>query len=70
MKSPKLAPGHYTLVLYAYTDDEVLLWAENIDACTISGRSYFGCVPVFTDLKSTIIPEFELEFVRAGQFIG
>ena len=68
LRSPKLAPGHYAMTMYVYADNRELFWADNIDACTISASSYFGQVAVYSELKSTIIPEFQIELVRAAQF--
>jgi len=64
IKSPKLTPGRYFLTVYAYSDQGVLLWAESIDACTISSKSYFGGAEYFDRLISAIIPEFEISLVE------
>lgn len=69
LRSPKLAPGHYAMTMSVHVTGQQLFWAENIDACTISASSYFGQVAVYSELKSTIIPEFQIELVRAAQIM-
>jgi len=58
--SPKLAPGAYTMTVHCDANGEVLYWADNIDACHIGGKSYFGQMPYYDQLKSAIIPEFQV----------
>ena len=64
IKSPKLAPGHYNLIVFAASGGDILFWGENIDACNVLGKSYFGQLPFFADLKSPIVPEFNVEVHR------
>src|SRR5688500_9858314 len=40
-QKPNLAPGRYTLEVYAYDDDEVLLWVDQISCCDVSHDSGF-----------------------------
>jgi len=69
IKSPKLAPGKYYLTVYAHSDEGTLLWADSIDACAISPKSYFGEVEFFDVLTSSTIPPFSIavEEIHAGQ---
>ncbi len=64
IKAPMLAPGHYFLIVYAISGEE-LLWIENIDACTVSARAYFGAGEVIDGARSAILPPFELELRKA-----
>lgn len=61
IKSPKLAPGRYYLLVYAYDPSGVLAWIENIDACDVSARAYFGCVDFVDEIKGVTVPEFTVE---------
>jgi ABC-type polysaccharide/polyol phosphate transport system ATPase subunit len=61
--TPMLAPGQYSLVLYVYNTDGVLAWVEQIDACTISSRSYFPGVDFIDEIKGTTVPRFDIEIV-------
>src|SRR5262249_43809120 len=63
VRAPMLAPGQYSLVLYVYNTDGVLAWVEQIDACTISSRSYFPGVDFIDEIKGTTVPRFDIEVV-------
>jgi len=59
--SPKLAPGRYHMTVYLYSQDlGVLSWIDNIDACSVNGKPYFGNCLYYEGIKSAIIPEFNL----------
>ncbi len=58
--SPKLKEGSYFLTIYLYRKNIVELWIENIEAFKIANTPCFGIVDYFEDLKSPIIPEFEI----------
>ena len=61
IKSPKLIPGNYYLMIYIYSSYETLLWVEKIDALTISTKSYFSQHSFFDKLNAAIIPDFTIE---------
>jgi lipopolysaccharide transport system ATP-binding protein len=64
IKAPMLGPGKYYLILYAVSGGQVRLWIENIDACSISARSYFGSSAVFDGVMAATVPPFKLEVRR------
>ena len=68
IKSPKLAPGRYYMIMYAYEPHGPLSWVERIDACDISARAYFGTADFVDDIKAATVPEFtvELEDTRSA----
>jgi lipopolysaccharide transport system ATP-binding protein len=61
IRSPKLAPGKYFLIIYAYEPKGVLAWVEHIDACDISARAYFGSVDFVDEIKGVTVPEFTVD---------
>ena len=61
IKSPKLTPGKYHIMLYIYSGDQTLLWIDKIYGFSISSRCYFGQSIFFDKLNSVIIPEFTME---------
>jgi hypothetical protein len=61
MKSPMLAPGDYHLIVYAHQYNKPLCWVERVEACRISGRSYFSGVKVLDEIKGVIVPEFTID---------
>jgi hypothetical protein len=70
IRSPKLAPGKYFLTVYVVdVSARVLLWVDNIDACVVGARSYFGRVEILAGLRAPIVPEYSiaLESVRSGE---
>jgi lipopolysaccharide transport system ATP-binding protein len=61
IRSPKLVAGRYFLTVYAVVDGaRVLLWVENIDACVVGARAYFGRADIFAGFRAPIIPEFSI----------
>ena len=63
VESPKLAPGEYSMIIWVYDSDGVLAWVERIDACTISGKSYFPAVDFIDEVKGVTVPNFRIEQV-------
>lgn len=63
LRSPRLAPGHYRLIVYAATRTEELCWVENIDACRISAASPFFAESVLDGVKGTTVPFFSVDVV-------
>ena len=58
-RSPRLAPGAYRLTVYAYADDDVLAWVDEIDACTISAaRGAAGGVR--SGMKGAVAADFDM----------
>jgi hypothetical protein len=64
VKSPRLAPGKYTLTVYIYDRHSVLLWVDNIDACNIKPKPYFGVPELFDGVYSVLLPEFSIRAER------
>jgi hypothetical protein len=62
IESPKLAPGRYALTVCAYSGGEVLFWAEDIDACHISAKPYFGIVECYDQILSCILPKYAVRY--------
>ncbi len=60
IKSPKLVPGAYYLMVYVAESADVALWVERVPAFTVTAAAYFGVLEVLPDLQSPVIPEFEL----------
>ena len=60
VKSPQLAPGKYTLTVYVHENNRPLLWVDNIDACLINAKPYFGVPELFDGVQSVLLPEFTL----------
>jgi lipopolysaccharide transport system ATP-binding protein len=58
IKSPRLAPGRYTLSVYVHDAGEPLLWVENIDACVVNAKPHFGVPGLFDGVYSSLLPEF------------
>jgi ABC-type polysaccharide/polyol phosphate transport system ATPase subunit len=63
--SPMLAPGRYHMAIFAYSGNDILFWAESINACHIVARSYFGIVDFFDEIKAAIIPKFSFEITKS-----
>ncbi len=62
-KSPKLAPGRYTLDVKVGTLF-TFLWVERVDACNIIGKAYFGNALFFENVISAVIPEYAISVER------
>jgi lipopolysaccharide transport system ATP-binding protein len=60
IKSPRLAPGSYTLTVYVHNAGSPLLWIENIDACSIASNPCFGTPYLFDGVFSSLLPEFSI----------
>lgn len=58
--APMLAPGQYYLIIYVYDARGALAWVEHIDACTISGKSYFPGVDFIDQIKGATVPRFDI----------
>jgi ABC-type polysaccharide/polyol phosphate transport system ATPase subunit len=67
LRSPRLAPGHYHLIVYAATRTEELCWVENIDACRISVVSPFFSDAVLDGVKGTTVPSFTVDVVPGSK---
>jgi lipopolysaccharide transport system ATP-binding protein len=64
VKSPRLSPGPYSLVLYATEHQEPVLWLEGLPLCNISNQSYFGLLDHFSGFRSPVIPEYAIEVLN------
>jgi lipopolysaccharide transport system ATP-binding protein len=67
IRSPKLVAGRYFLTVYAAVEGaRVLLWVDNVDACVVAARAYFGRAEVLAGFQAPIVPEYSiaLENVR------
>jgi lipopolysaccharide transport system ATP-binding protein len=61
IRSPKLVPGRYFLTVYAVVDGaRVVLWVDNVDACVVTARAYFGRAEVLAGFQAPIIPEYSI----------
>ena len=69
LRSPRLAPGHYHLIVYAATGTKELCWVENIDACTISAASPFFPNAVLDSVRGTTVPNFAIELAMGPEAI-
>jgi homopolymeric O-antigen transport system ATP-binding protein len=63
LRAPRLAPGHYHLIIYAATGTTELCWIEHIDACTISAASPFFPNAVLDGVKGATVPDFAVDVV-------
>jgi hypothetical protein len=63
LRSPRLAPGRYHLIVYAATGMRELCWVERIDACTISAASPFSSGTYIDGVKGATVPNFTVEIV-------
>jgi ABC-type polysaccharide/polyol phosphate transport system ATPase subunit len=63
VRSPRLAPGHFRMIIYAATGLRELCWVENIDACRISAASPFSSSAMLDDIKGATVPDFEVEIL-------
>jgi ABC-type polysaccharide/polyol phosphate transport system ATPase subunit len=61
--SPRLAPGHYNLIVYAATGTKELCWVEHIDACTVSAASPFVSNAILDNVKGAVVPNFTVELL-------
>jgi len=59
--SPHLAPGKYTLSIYAYSDLGVLLWINGVDALEVTSKDPTGRLIAFDKVIAAIIPQYSLE---------
>lgn len=59
---PNLAPGHYTLTVYARGDTGELLWVEEIPACCVLPVStLFPHLPFIEQVTGATVPAFSLD---------
>lgn len=61
LKSPKMAPGEYTISIYITKGPNLLVYIDNIDTMTINGLNFFGGSMYLDHLKSTSVPEFNID---------
>jgi len=61
LKSPKIAPGEYTISIYICKGAQLLVHMDNINAMTINALNYFGGSMYLDLLQSTNVPEFTIE---------
>jgi len=62
VKSPKLSPGKYFLTVYLYHGTGFpILHIDNIEACTINAKNYFGKSLYLDNVISNTVPEFEIK---------
>lgn len=61
LRQPNLAPGHYTLTVYARGDSGELLWVEEIPACCVLPVStLFPNLPFVEQVTGATVPAFTL----------
>ena len=66
IRSPRLVPGRYVLDVYAFVGgDQVVLWVENVDACVVAARAYFGRADVLPVLRAPIVPSYSITVERS-----
>jgi lipopolysaccharide transport system ATP-binding protein len=65
LKAPRLAPGQYFLIVYAFDASGVLAWVEHIDACVVSAKSFFPAVEFIDEIKGVTVPSFTVELIEA-----
>jgi lipopolysaccharide transport system ATP-binding protein len=70
LRSPHLAPGRYRLTVYAATDLDVLLWVEQIDACSISAKNPLLPDSVLDGVKGIIVPDFSLNLRMNSEHVA
>jgi lipopolysaccharide transport system ATP-binding protein len=63
LRSPRLAPGHYHLIVYASTGTEELCWVEQIDACRVNAASPFCPDALLDNIRGTTVPDFFVNVV-------
>jgi hypothetical protein len=68
LRSPRLAPGHYHLIVYAASGMKELCWVEHIDACRVSAASPFFPDAVLDGVKGTTVPDFAVDII-AGKSV-
>ena len=61
LRSPRLAPGHYHLTVYATTGARELCWVDHVDACRISAASPFFSDAILDNIKGATVPDFSLD---------
>lgn len=61
LKSPKIAPGEYTISIYICKAAQLLVHIDNINAMTINALNFFGGSMYLDHLQSTNVPEFTIE---------
>jgi hypothetical protein len=59
-ESPRLAPGVYTLTVYAKSELGLEFWAEKIPCLTIKSESDFGQALTFDGLTAAVVPKFTI----------
>jgi hypothetical protein len=60
VRTPRLSPGDYSLVIYAQSEKKPLLWVEDCAPFRIDPAVDFGCIEVYDGLKSIVIAPFDL----------
>lgn len=60
-RNPNLAPGQYTIEVYAYDRYRELLWIENVNCCIVSSRSGFNRDEILEGVFSATVPKFTYE---------
>ena len=68
LRSPRLAPGHYRMAVYAVSSVEELCWIQYIDACRISAASPFLPGSVLADVRGAIVPDFSVDVALNSKF--
>ena len=63
LRSPRLAPGNYTMVVQARTASETLCRVEGVDACSISGENPFVRGTFLEGMSGTTLPHFQVSVV-------
>jgi len=63
IRSPRLAPGHYSMVVDARAARQTLCRVEGVDACSISGANPFLPGLLLEGSSGTTIPDFQVDVV-------
>jgi hypothetical protein len=57
-----LSPGRYFLTVYAYCGEQVLLWADSIDAWYVTPHSHEIDAVHLTSLRGAVTPPYAVSF--------
>jgi hypothetical protein len=62
IEAPRLLPGQYTMTVYAYSHDGVVLHVNNIRAFEITWNETLLQALVIDEVKVAILPKYEIEY--------
>jgi lipopolysaccharide transport system ATP-binding protein len=66
VRSPRLAPGSYSLSVYLKAGAEVVLWIDNVATLRILPLLDFGSGVALEDMQGVVLPQFNLVKVGAA----